>query len=160
MCIRDRSGGDKPAAAPPLLIKQGSVVTVTFDSSDGGTLSFAVDDRDVTGARVENVFATLDASTLYPCVGLCPFVDPDEKKREAVSVDCDLYSSTRDALRPLAEAGLLQPGLVLHFDEFWGYPRWEEHEARAWAEVSEEFQLGYELLHWHGQRVAVRILHP
>ena len=77
-----------------------------------------------------------------------------------VSVDCDLYSSTLDALRPLAEVGLLRPGLVLHFDEYWGYPGREGHEAKAWDEVSAEFGLRYALLHWHGQRVAIRILGP
>ena len=48
-----------------------------------------------------------------------------------VHIDCDLYSSTRTILTHLP----LTPGTVVVFDEHHGYPGWEQHEARAWAEA-------------------------
>lgn len=47
-------------------------------------------------------------------------------------VDCDLYSSSRTVLEHLMP--LLAPGGVIVFDDFVGYPGWEEHEYRAWQE--------------------------
>jgi hypothetical protein len=49
-----------------------------------------------------------------------------------VHLDCDLYSSTKtvlDAIRPFIDAET-----VLLFDDFFGYPRYREHQWRAWEE--------------------------
>lgn len=45
-----------------------------------------------------------------------------------IHIDCDLYSSTVTILRELAE--WIKPGVIIVFDEFHGYPGWEEHEYR------------------------------
>ena len=58
-------------------------------------------------------------------------------------IDCDIYSSTRDALSMLADR--LAPGALLLFDELVNYPGWREHEAKAL----------WEFLGATGQRVAV-----
>ena len=58
------------------------------------------------------------------------FVPP--QRVALIHVDCDLYSST---LTVLDYAGAwLEPGVVVVFDEFHGYPSWEFHEAKAWGE--------------------------
>lgn len=56
-----------------------------------------------------------------------------------IHVDCDLYSSTMDALTPLAEAGCIVPGTVIAFDELWGYSAWRQHEWRALQELTARF---------------------
>ena len=56
---------------------------------------------------------------------------PFSKKPVAfLHVDCDLYSSTREALEMLD----IGPGAVIAFDEFYNYPGFEEHEFKAFGE--------------------------
>ena len=45
-------------------------------------------------------------------------------------------------------------GTIIVFDEWWGYPGWEEHEARAWEEYAAEHpQLRYKWLNLgYGER--------
>jgi predicted O-methyltransferase YrrM len=47
-------------------------------------------------------------------------------------IDCDLYASTRTVLEHIAPR--LAPGAILVFDEYFGYPGWEQHEHRALLE--------------------------
>ncbi len=73
-------------------------------------------------------------------------------------VDCDLYSSTVtifDALGPR-----LQPGAIVLFDEYYNFPRWQEHEFKAFQEFVAATGVEYEYIAWSatGQQVAVRIL--
>lgn len=49
-----------------------------------------------------------------------------------IHFDADLYSSTATALEYAGH--LIQPGTLICFDEFIGYPGSEEHEQRAWDE--------------------------
>lgn len=51
-----------------------------------------------------------------------------------VHVDCDLYSSTATVLLHLTVAGALEPGCLIVFDEYHGYPGAEGHEERAFLE--------------------------
>lgn len=73
-------------------------------------------------------------------------------------VDCDLYSSTvtvLDAVMPL-----LVDGGVVVFDEFFNYPAWEKHEAKAWQEYLQahpEFRVEYVAYVPSGEQIAVRV---
>lgn len=49
-----------------------------------------------------------------------------------VHIDCDLWTSTRDVLGFLH--GRLSPGAIVIFDEYYGYPSYEDHEYRAWKD--------------------------
>jgi hypothetical protein len=51
-----------------------------------------------------------------------------------VHIDCDLYSSTATALGAIRE--FLLPGTLIVFDEYHGYPGWEDHEHKAWSEFT------------------------
>ena len=53
-----------------------------------------------------------------------------------VHIDCDLYSSTKDALAGINVA----KGTVILFDEFWGIPGWEENEYKALMEWDRPFK--------------------
>lgn len=73
-------------------------------------------------------------------------------------VDCDLYSSTVtifDAFGPR-----LQPGAVILFDEYYNFPRWQEHEFKAFQEFVASSEVEYEYIAYSvtGQQAAVRIL--
>lgn len=61
-----------------------------------------------------------------------------------LNVDCDLYSSTREALSVLGPR--LRPGSVLVFDEYLCNPGWAEDEHRAWVETASELGLSYSYL--------------
>ena len=58
-----------------------------------------------------------------------------------IHMDCDIYSSTRDVLWALRER--LQAGTVIAFDEYFNYPNWRQHEARALKEFVTEFGVTY-----------------
>jgi len=73
-------------------------------------------------------------------------------------VDCDLYSSTVTIFELLAPR--LQPGAVILFDEYYNFPRWQQHEFRAFQEFVAASGLSYEYIGYSvtGQQVAVRVL--
>lgn len=80
---------------------------------------------------------------------------------EAVSflhVDCDLYSSTATIFD--AFGSRLQPGAIILFDEYYNFPRWQEHEFRAFQEFVAKSGVEYEYIAYSvtGQQAAVRIL--
>lgn len=72
-----------------------------------------------------------------------------------VHFDADLYSSTAYALSHIGPS--LRPGVVVLFDEFWGYPEAADHEQRAWREFVEKFGVDYEVLGHGVQQWSVRI---
>lgn len=95
-------------------------------------------------------------------VGLFDKTLPDFLARhdEPVSflhVDCDLYSSTCTIFEQLGPR--LQPGAIVLFDEYYNFPRWREHEFKAFSEFITRVGLEYTYVAWSvtGQQVAVRI---
>lgn len=58
---------------------------------------------------------------------------------ELIHVDCDLYSSTVTVLENLKP--WIKSGLYIVFDEYHGYPGYENHEARAWENFTEENEI-------------------
>lgn len=81
--------------------------------------------------------------------------------KEAVSflhVDCDLYSSTVTIFAALGSR--LQEGAIVLFDEYYNFPRWREHEFKAFQEFVAKAAIEYEYIGWSatGQQAAVRIL--
>lgn len=73
-------------------------------------------------------------------------------------VDCDLYSSTVTIFAALGPR--LQPGAVILFDEYYNFPRWQQHEFKAFQEFVTSSGLRYEYIGYSvtGQQVAVRVL--
>jgi predicted O-methyltransferase YrrM len=72
-------------------------------------------------------------------------------------IDCDLYSSTREVLRGLADRLIV--GTIIEFDEYFNYPNWQQHEFRAWQEFVREYGFAYRYLAMTASdgRVAVMI---
>lgn len=73
-----------------------------------------------------------------------------------VHIDCDLYSSTATALD--AVTGAIRPGTIIVFDEFHGYPGWEDHEVKAWEAFCHRHQVIAEVLAEGVEEKAFRIL--
>lgn len=86
------------------------------------------------------------------------FVAQQTEKIRLVHIDCDLYSSTRTVLNEIY--ALLQPGSVVIFDEFLGYPGYEHYEFRAWNEFAKKFRVSCEYLGFTliARKAALRIL--
>jgi hypothetical protein len=59
-----------------------------------------------------------------------------------VHIDCDLYSSTVTALEGVRP--YISEGTWVVFDEYHGYPGYEDHEMKAWREFVDRWRLSYE----------------
>lgn len=86
------------------------------------------------------------------------FLEQHDDPVAFLHVDCDLYSSTVtifDAFGPR-----LQPGAVVLFDEYYNFPRWQQHEFKAFQEFVAKTGVKYEYIAYSvtGQQVAVRIV--
>ena len=85
------------------------------------------------------------------------FLAEHEAPVSFLHVDCDLYSSTVTIFEALGSR--LQEGAVILFDEYYNFPRWQEHEFRAFQEFVTANGVEYEYIAWSatGQQAAVRI---
>lgn len=72
-------------------------------------------------------------------------------------LDADLYSSTKTVFDLLGDR--IQPGTVLQFDEYFGYPGWQQGEFKAFQEFVQARQIEFEYLGYcpQGQQVSLRI---
>jgi hypothetical protein len=71
-----------------------------------------------------------------------------------VHIDCDLYSSTAQAL---TIAPLLVNGSIILFDEYYNYDGWEDHEHQALMDSGIEF----DYVAWSSdQQVAIKVRKP
>lgn len=71
-------------------------------------------------------------------------------------VDCDLYESTRTILDTLEAR--LAPGVVIVFDEYFGYPGWQHGEHKAFQEFIARSGRGFRYLSHAYHQVAVQIM--
>lgn len=75
------------------------------------------------------------------------FAKREEIKNRKISflhIDCDLYTSTKTIFEHLGH--LIEEGTIIAFDEIYGYDRFEEHEAFAFAEFLMSYDFDYEPL--------------
>jgi predicted O-methyltransferase YrrM len=73
-----------------------------------------------------------------------------------VHIDCDVYSSTKIIFDGIGSQ--LQPGAIIVFDEYFGYPGWQHHEYRAFQEFVEANGIRYEYLYFARIQCAVEII--
>lgn len=97
-------------------------------------------------------------------VTLCSgwFSDSIPKWKEAHSeplafchIDCDLYSSTVDVFEALADR--FQPGTIIVFDEYFGYPGWRQGEHKAFMEFLVVSKRSYRALAVSHQALVVEL---
>lgn len=72
-----------------------------------------------------------------------------------VHIDCDLYSSTKTILDNIGE--YIMPDVTVVFDEYHGYPGWENHEYKAWNEFVENTGIEYDVV-GYGPEQAVFVI--
>ena len=86
------------------------------------------------------------------------FLEEHDGPVSFLHVDCDLYSSTVTIFKALGTR--LQEGAIVLFDEYYNFPRWREHEFKAFQEFVADSGVKYEYIAWSatGQQTAVRIL--
>ncbi|MDB5191243.1 MAG: hypothetical protein JWQ96_806 [Segetibacter sp.] len=86
------------------------------------------------------------------------FVQQNSQPLALLHVDCDLYSSTK-VIFDFMKHRIIE-GTIIIFDEYFNYPRWQEHEFKAFQEWIEETGYEYEYLCYNQlhEQVAVRIL--
>ena len=86
------------------------------------------------------------------------FLEKHDDPIALLHVDCDLYSSTVTIFEAFGPR--LQPGAIVLFDEYYNFPRWQQHEYKAFQEFVQKSGVEYEYVGYSvtGQQAAVRIL--
>ena len=64
------------------------------------------------------------------------FLSKNSKKIAFIHFDLDTYNSTSFVLKLIKNN--FQPGTIILFDEFYGFPNWEKYEYKAFKEEIEE----------------------
>ena len=72
---------------------------------------------------------------------LSKFLDNNSKKIAFIHLDLDTYESTSYVLKSLKK--YFQPGTIILFDEFYGFPNWEKYEYKAFKEQIKEQDFNY-----------------
>ena len=82
------------------------------------------------------------------------FLNENSKKKVVFAhMDMDTYASTKYALSK--KKPFLQKGSVILFDEFYGYPNWQQEEYKAFTEVFNENE--YKFIAFCESEVAIEI---
>lgn len=73
-----------------------------------------------------------------------------------VHMDGDLYSSAKTVF----DVGFdrFVPGTVIHFDEYFNYPGWEEGEHKAWLEFLDKYSGGFEYIGYNSMHEQVSVV--
>jgi hypothetical protein len=71
-------------------------------------------------------------------------------------LDSDTYTPTKFVLKSLKDS--ISKNTIIIFDEFFGYPNWEQHEYLAWVEFVKEYQIDFRYIAYSNMQVAVEIL--
>lgn len=83
------------------------------------------------------------------------FLKNNEANISFIHFDADTYESTRDVLVMLKDR--FQRGTVLVFDEYFGYPNWENGEFKAWKEFTEINEFDYVYLGFSTGQASVQL---
>ena len=93
------------------------------------------------------------------------FLDKVEGFCSLVHCDSDTYQSTKEVLDMLTSAGRITEGTIIIFDDFYGYPKYKEHEYKAFNDYVKNRGLIFEwVAHtsgrcpWNGGQVALRVV--
>lgn len=70
------------------------------------------------------------------------FLKSKDKLFAIVHIDSGLYESAKIVLDHILP--YLQKGTIIVFDEYYGYPSWQDHEYRAWKEFLQETEISCE----------------
>lgn len=74
---------------------------------------------------------------------------------DLLHIDCDTRESAAFVLNALGPR--LAVGSVIVFDEYFGYPGWQQGEFAAWQQLCKTAGIGYEYIAFSNMQAAVRI---
>jgi hypothetical protein len=74
------------------------------------------------------------------------------KKIDVLHLDSDTYTPTAFVLNSLVNN--LRPGSIVIFDEFFGYPNWENFEFKAWNEFNGVYKMNTKCIAFSKNQVA------
>jgi hypothetical protein len=83
------------------------------------------------------------------------FLAQTNKKISFVHLDADTYESTKYVLETLEPR--MSAGTILVFDEYFGFPNWENGEFLAWNEFCKAKSINFKYLCFTGNQAAVKI---
>lgn len=86
---------------------------------------------------------------------LIPFLQKETANIDFIHIDSDTYEAATYILNNLKNR--LQLGTILVFDEFLGYPNWQNGEFKAWNEFVKKEKIEYEFLAFSNEQVCIRI---
>jgi predicted O-methyltransferase YrrM len=82
-------------------------------------------------------------------------IHPSPQSVSFLHVDCDSYSSTVTIL------DMLQPrlgsGVIIVFDEYFGYPNWRSGEHKAWEEYTQKHSIEFDIIALSHHQLAVKL---
>ena len=80
----------------------------------------------------------------------------EKKSVRFVHMDSDTYESSAMVLEQIAK--YFRPGVLILFDEFIGYPNWQNGEFRAWQEASKKHGIKFRYLGFSNNQALVEII--
>jgi len=85
------------------------------------------------------------------------FIEKNRGDIAILHIDCDLYSSTKTIFSYLGDR--LVKNSIIVFDEYFGYPTWQDHEFLAFQEFIKTSERSYEYLGYNSshEQVVVRM---
>jgi len=84
------------------------------------------------------------------------FLDNNNNKISFLHIDCDTNESTRTILELLKNR--ITKNTILIFDEYFGYPEWENGEFLAWKEFVKSNNIRYKYLAFSNKQVLIKVL--
>jgi len=126
--------------------------------------SFALSDSEVLKLKQE-IGANVKLVSGWYNFSLPKFLDKVEGFCSFIHCDSDTYDSAKEVLDILTEANRIVPGTIIVFDDFYGYPKYKEHEYKAFNEYVKNHNITFEWLAytsgrcpWNGGQVALRVV--
>ena len=74
-----------------------------------------------------------------------------------INIDCDTYKSTSTVLNLLGPERIV-PGTLIAFDEYFGFPGWENEEFKAWKDYCNAHGVKYRYVAMCQMQVLVEVL--
>ena len=84
------------------------------------------------------------------------FLQNHNDKFSFIHLDADTYDSTKEVLELLANR--VRSGTIIIFDEYIGFPNWQNNEVRAWKEFIERYNIKYSYIAFSSMSVVVKII--
>ncbi|MBT0586404.1 tetratricopeptide repeat protein [Alteromonas oceanisediminis] len=118
-----------------------------FDSFNGLPEKWKADEAEgsySTGGQLPDVATNVKLHQGWFDDTLPEYAKTQSTPIKLLHIDCDIYSSTKTIFDCLG--GLIQSGTVIVFDEFLGYPEYQQHEFKAFYEFIESSGLEFEFV--------------